>query len=225
MATWYIVKAVTVSGVKLLPGVLIDDSQIATATIVAAGGEVWPSSDGTVAAMAAVAQASHANKGTSEADLEGMMRSATEASMKAAALADEANIAALQGAKIVHTTIDIPLTTIQAQTSGVAFNIGAALPANAQLVKAPDLNVIATVTGGSIASCTATIQNTAESAGALFASKSVFSATGRFQQAGSNPYATRGGQQLQMTLTAGGDTLANATTGHLAVELFYAVLT
>jgi hypothetical protein len=41
---------------------------------------------------------------------------------------------------------------------------------------------------------------------------------------GSNPYPSRGGQQIQMTLTSTADTLANATAGVLAVNLFYIVL-
>lgn len=124
-----------------------------------------------------------------------------------------------QGA-VQHVQIDIPLATIIAQTSGTAFNIGAALPANARLLAA-EVDVVATVTGGTLSAVTSTIQNTGETAGAIQASHSVFAATGFFNTAGSNPYASRGTQQLQMTLTATGDTLAHATTGHLQVNLFY----
>lgn len=124
---------------------------------------------------------------------------------------------------LLHATIDIPLATIQAKTSGTAFNIGPALPSNARLVRS-DVNVVATVTGGSISAVTSTIQNTGETAGAIQASHSVFTATGTFDNIGSNPQPDRGGQQLQMTLTATGDTLANATTGHLQVNLYYTIL-
>lgn len=125
--------------------------------------------------------------------------------------------------EVQHVTIDIPLATIQAQTSGAAFNIGSALPTNAQLLDA-SINVIATVTGGSLSGVVATVQNTGETAGAILGSKTVFAATGRFETVGSNPYASRGGQQLQMTLTSTADTLAHATTGHIAVDLYYAVV-
>lgn len=135
----------------------------------------------------------------------------------------QTSVAAPIAAVLTHVTIAIPLATIQAKTSGTAFNIGSALPANAQLLGSA-INVTTTVTGGTISACTMTVQNTGETAGAIQASKSVFTATGRFNTAGSNPYQTRGAQQLQATLTATGDTLANATTGVLAVELFYAVL-
>lgn len=124
---------------------------------------------------------------------------------------------------LVHATVDIPLATIQAQASGVAFNVGAALPANARLL-AGEIKVIQALAGGTISAGHATLQNTGEAAGALLASTDVYSATGTFSLPGSNPTASRGGQQLQMTLTAVGDTLAHATGGHLEVDLFYIVL-
>jgi hypothetical protein len=120
-------------------------------------------------------------------------------------------------------TIDVPLATIQAQTSGVAFNLGAALPANAR-VSGTELNVIATVTGGTISACHSTVQGGTDAAGSLQGSTDVFTATGTFDTAGSDPYESRGGQQLKMTLTSVGDTLAHATTGHLSVDVFYAIV-
>lgn len=125
------------------------------------------------------------------------------------------------GNVVQHVPVDLPLVAIQALTSGVAANIGAALPANAQLMAA-QLNVIQTITGGTIAACHATVQNTAEAAGAVVSSKDVFTATGLFV-GGGNAFPTRGGQQLQITITAVGDTLANAATGHLQLDLFFTV--
>ena len=130
---------------------------------------------------------------------------------------------AQQPTELVHATIDIPLTTIQAKTSTTPFNIGSVLPTNCQLLST-ELNVIQTVTGGSISACHVTVANTSAAAGEIMASSDVFTATGLQNHVGSNPYQTRGGQQLQAILTTVGDTLANATAGHLAVSLFYAVL-
>lgn len=123
---------------------------------------------------------------------------------------------------VQHVSIDIPLATIQAKTSGAAFNVGNALPANARLLAA-EINVVATVTGGTISACSATVANTGETAGAILTTTDVFTATGLLRKVGTNPYLTRGGQQLQMVLTATGDTLAHATTGHLTLELYYTV--
>jgi len=131
--------------------------------------------------------------------------------------------------EIQHTTIDIPLATIQAATSGTAFNIGSALPANARLI-ATELDVLTALSGGSGASAHATIQNTGETAGAILASTTVFTGAASVNGSpgaavGSNPYVSRGGQQLQMTITGDGThALSTLTAGHLQVHLFYAVV-
>ena len=124
----------------------------------------------------------------------------------------------------LHAVIPVSLATIQAQTSGTAFNLGPALPANANILSY-DINVVTPLTGGGETGTTATVQNTGETAGALIASTQVTSGspTGRHLSAGSNPYAMRGGQQLQMTLTATGGTLAGLTAGSLTVDIFYTI--
>ncbi len=125
-------------------------------------------------------------------------------------------------------TIDVPLTAIQAATSGTAFNIGAVLPVGAFVI-GTDINVIQVIAGGTIASAVAKVQNTGETAGALLGGGSgvnVFTGVtpGLFATpVGSNPFGNRGGQQLQMTITTGTDTPNHATTGHLAVDLFIAI--
>lgn len=127
---------------------------------------------------------------------------------------------------VTHVTIDIPLATIQAKTSGVAFNVGSALPTNARLIRS-QINVLAAITGGSISAAKAKLQGTG-TAGELVggsAGVDVFAGTAVFTDvaSGTNLDVNRGGQQLQMTLTTTGDTLANATTGHLSVDIEYVV--
>lgn len=130
---------------------------------------------------------------------------------------------------VLHATIDVPLTAINAATSGTAFNIGPALPSNAVIVSS-DINLIQVIAGGSVGtSVVAKVQNNAgETAGSLLGGAgglNVFTGAtlGLYAATGSNPYAKRGGQQLQMTITAGAGTLASATTGHLAVDLYYTI--
>ena len=130
---------------------------------------------------------------------------------------------AQQPSEISRDTIAIPLSTIQAQTSGAAFAIGSVLPTNARVLGI-ELVVTTTVTGGTISAVHATVQGGTDAAGSLIASSDVFSATGTFAAVGSNPYPSRGGQQLYMTLTSVADTLADATTGVLAVNVFYAIV-
>lgn len=132
---------------------------------------------------------------------------------------------------VLHATIDVPLATIAAQTSGTAFNIGpGVLPANAAIV-ASDINVVQLIAGGSIATHVyVQVQNSSgDSAGALLGGSTglnVFTgqSTGLQVATGSNPYAQRGGQQLQMTITTGSGALSGATAGHLQVNLFYTIL-
>lgn len=134
-----------------------------------------------------------------------------------------------QEGSLQHLVIDVPLATIQAATSGTAFNVGAVLPANVR-VMAADINVIQVVAGGSIAtSAVAKVQNTGETAGSLAGGSggaNVFTGAtlGPAPVTGSNPYPSRGGQQLQMTITTGAGALSGATTGHLAVDIFYVEL-
>jgi len=49
-----------------------------------------------------------------------------------------------QSGAVQRVTTDIPLGTITAQTSGTAFNVGGALPANARVLAA-EINVISEV--------------------------------------------------------------------------------
>jgi hypothetical protein len=225
MATWYLLNTVTLGAAtpamppvgpntKFLPGHLIDDTQIASSVITAAGGILWPSADTTVAAAALVAQKFHNQRADNEAKLESIMLTAALASLRTGS----GGI----GSIMQKVTMDVPLATLKAKTSTTAFNIGSPLPANARLF-AVDINVIQALTGtGPLTAATATVQNTGETAGALIASQDIFTATGVFSPAGSNPdFTSRGGQQLQMTVTTTGGTMAALTAGHVAVDAYY----
>jgi len=209
MSSMYLINSVVASlgsGTQTVrSGELITDSGV-QASLQAAGGVLASASDPVVAAAAAIVSTLRANKGQSEDLCDKIMLAAFSSSAT--------------GLAVQRLTIDIPLATIQAQTSGAAFNVGAVLPANARVVDS-EINVLATITGGTIASAHATLQGGTDAAGSLIASSDVFTATGTFSPIGSNPYPTRGGQQLKMTLTTTGDTLAHATTGHLSVDIFY----
>ena len=130
---------------------------------------------------------------------------------------------AQQPSELVRYNVPLNLAAIQALTSGTAFNLGVALPTNARLIK-HEIDVVTQVTGGSLSQVHMTLQGGSDSAGSIQGSTDVFTAAGYFAVAGSNDYATRGGQQIKATLTAVGDTLANATAGSLSVNLYYSVL-
>lgn len=193
-------------------GTLVTDSTV-IAAVEDAGGVLASSTDATIIAAAAVVTKMRA-------------RSQNEDLIDKIMLA--AYCSSLAGAAVQHVNIDVPLATIQAETSGTPFNIGAALPANAKLINAK-LNVLATITGGTITACKAKVQGGADTDGSIIggaAGVDVFTAANVSfgESTGSDPYVDRSGQQLKMTITATGDTLAHATTGHLSVDVFYAVL-
>jgi len=197
---------------KVLAGTLLTDSSVITA-VQGAGGVVGSSTDPVLVAAAAVVV---------------KMRSRAQNEDYLNAIMMAAYLQSLNGSSMQHVKIDVPLATIQAQTSGTPFNVGAALPANARLLRA-ELNVLAPITGGTITACKAFLEsNASDAAGALIggaAGSDVFTATTIFtDDTGSEPYVSRGGQQLALKITATGDTLAHATTGHLEIDLFYSVL-
>lgn len=128
---------------------------------------------------------------------------------------------------VQRITTDIPLTTIQAQTSGVAFNVGSALPANARLLGA-EINVITPLSGGSASTAEASLQGGTDAAGSIIAASAgnVFTGAGAVVATpGTNPYQSRGGQQIKMTITGDGThALSTLTAGHLSVDLFVSVV-
>lgn len=125
---------------------------------------------------------------------------------------------------IQRLAIPITLAMIQAQTSGSAFNIGKVLPTNARVMDC-EVAVTTPVSGGSLSGMTLKVQGSTDAAGALMGAQNVFTGCPAVGNTiGSNPYASRGGQQLQATLTASSDTLANATAGALIVNVFYAIV-
>ena len=126
--------------------------------------------------------------------------------------------------QMFHANIAFNLAAIQALTSGTAFNVGPVLPANTRLVDY-NINVPTPLSGGGATAVAITLQGGTDAAGSLIASSSVFTgALAVIATVGSNPYPSRGGQQLKATLTDTGGTLAGLTAGALSVDLFYTIV-
>lgn len=130
---------------------------------------------------------------------------------------------------VLHANIPVSLATIQAGASGTAFNIGPVLPGNARVL-ATGINVATPLSGGGATAVTASLATSADAAfptnpkGTLIAATTVF--TGAFTPIavpGSNPYQSRGGQQLQMTITVTTGTQPGLTAGVLSVDVFYTI--
>lgn len=211
MSQWYLLNKVTIGSRIVNPGTFYDDAVTSTASVLSAGGVLWPASDTTVATAAKSVQNAHQKRGMNAEEMERLMF-----------------VAALSGTRLGAATqkmvVDIPLTTIQAQTSGTAFNVGAALPANARLISA-EIDVVTPISGGTLSAVTAALQGGSDAAGSILGAVSVFTgAAASNSKPGSNPYPNRGGQQLKMTLTTTGDTCANAAAGHLSLVVFYEIV-
>lgn len=120
---------------------------------------------------------------------------------------------------ILKAAIPLSLAYIQTLTSGTAFALGPVMPANAKLL---DAEVINKVGFGTITTLTASLQGGSDSAGTILAAETVYSVGVINATPGTNPYQTRGGQQIYCTLT-GGAALSTATLGSLLVNLYYTI--
>jgi hypothetical protein len=101
------------------------------------------------------------------------------------------------------------------------INVGAALPANARVLGA-EIQGVTPFTGAGLVSALCTMQGGADAAGTLVAA---FAATAAgFGVPGSKPYASRGAQQITLTVTLVGINLSALTAGAITARAFYAIL-
>jgi len=204
--------------VELKAGTLVTDP-VAVAGVAAAGGVLAP---GSTAILAAVAICNKLRGSASQAG-RGQNEDACDNVMMAAFTAD---VVSEQG--IQRQTVTFALAALQALTSGTPFNLGPALPANARLLQA-ELLVNTALAGNT--SDTVTVQaSTGDSAGAIIGATpinvftgGVTNATSNGRGAGSDPYMSRGGQQIQATIT-GGSALSGLSAGSLTFNLYYQVI-
>jgi hypothetical protein len=194
-------------GVRLIQaGSTISDAGVQAAYL-SAGGVLVPATDAVLGPQAAIVQKARA-RGANEDTCSRMML---------AALGNAAYTGAVQGA-VQRQSLAQNLAAIKALTSGTAFNIGAALPTNAQLV-----GVQASwteITGGALSAVSYRV-------GDATTDNNVLGATdvwGSLGPASASLAQARGGVQIKGKLTATGDTLANATAGQLTTSLLYVIL-
>jgi hypothetical protein len=125
---------------------------------------------------------------------------------------------------ILHATIAIPLATIQAQTTTVAFNIGPVMPASARLIDA-QINVLTALSGGGLSAATMSLSGGTDAVTSIIGATNVFTGAPTPGAAvGTNPYPGRGGQQLKATITSTGAALSAITAGVLSVDVFYSIV-
>lgn len=135
----------------------------------------------------------------------------------------DTTIAAIAGV-VLRQSSTISLANLQGAGSVTAstFNIGAALPANARLI-AGEVSVTQALNGAGIVTAVTTVQGSGETAGNIVASADSLT-TGLKASVGSNPYLTRGAQQITATITIVGLNLSALTAGSVTVNLFYTIV-
>lgn len=219
MAQWFLLNTTTAvpSGTvpagnpqKLLGGQLLDDTKTSLAPWQAGGGIFWPSSDPVVAAAALVAQKISASKGGNEDACDKVMLAGALNSLLTGSPPSQAGAVKTQ-------TLSLTLAQIKALTSGTAFNVGPALPTNAQLFGA--YVTWTEITGGGL-SAVHLIIGDATTNNSILTSTDVFGALGPANQAA---FQNRSSSQIQATLTAVGAALSAATAGALSITLYYSI--
>lgn len=136
MAKFWMINSVSVAGTLFQAGSDVDDALDPYASIVAAGGFLYPQGDPTVDAAAAVALNAHKNRGANETELAQIMSTAVDQVQKAAAATTDAALAA-DAATLQAGTV--------ALTSGVSPAIAATITASSKIV-----GFLKTPSGGSL---------------------------------------------------------------------------
>lgn len=122
--------------------------------------------------------------------------------------------------------IDVPLATLQGETSGTPFGIFTyAVPPTGfqQSLLRSEINVVQALAAAGLAATHVELGNAANNA-AFVASTDINGATGLFATPGSNPTISPDGN-IELTVTLGGATMAALTAGHIQVNLYFAETT
>jgi hypothetical protein len=121
--------------------------------------------------------------------------------------------------------VELTLATLQAAgvTSTATFSIGAPFVANTRYVNS-EIQVVQALAGTLLVSATGSLQTNSDAApGTLVAASSLTTIT-TLATPGTNPYPSRGGQQLTLRIVLVGSTFNSLSAGDLFVRAFYAVI-
>ena len=140
--------------------------------------------------------------------------------------ADKAKLNALPAAGFIQIgSQDITLAQLQA-AGGVlvaTFNVGAPLPANTRLL-AIEVQVNQALTALGLTAALESFQGVGDAVGSLGVGLALLTAGVKGAVGATNPYFSRGGQQLQTTITLTGALFSALTTGNLTIRYLYTVL-
>jgi hypothetical protein len=245
MSTWYLLNETIVDGaqgqgpVRFFPGQYIDDTQIPTAGILAAGGILWPSSDTVVAAAAALVMTLK-NRGQGQsAKLSDMMFASAFYSLaggSGGALEGPSGVSGSAFGPIAATVAtaiskkELTLGFAQLTTVGLSqsFNVGTALPANSRILST-ECRLTSAFSGGAIASMKMNVGISGRTTD-IFDALDILTSAGNFSSTqastgGVDPFAFyASSSQLVATVTATGADVNAATAGALVLDVLYTVL-
>lgn len=115
MAQFYLINSIIFAGLRHMPGELVDSNSANTTAMTAAGALLWPASNTTIAAAAAIAQNALKNRGANETELAAIMNAAVEQVQ----LTNDANnvtsagtVTLVAGTKTVNTGITITASSV-----------------------------------------------------------------------------------------------------------------
>jgi len=245
MSTWYLMNEVTADGpqgqgpIVHRPGEYIDDTQIPTAAMLAAGAVLWPSSDTVVAAQAVLVNALKSRGQAQSEKLANMMFAAAFYSLAGGSGGALGGASGVSGstfgpiAATVATAIARKRLTLgfaQLTTVGLTqtFNVDTALPANSRILTA-ECRLATPFSGGNLASLTLGL-GIATRLTDLFSALDILTGAGNFSSTkastgGVDPFAFySAGGQLLATVTATGDNVNKASVGALVLDVLYTVL-
>lgn len=132
---------------------------------------------------------------------------------------------ACNAAIVKHASLSLNLAMLKAlgATTSASVSFAAALPSDARVVGS-EIVVVTTLAGSGLTTAVATLEATTDTAGALVNDADLTNTGGTILAGGNNPYASRGGQTLQLTFTLAGCNLADLTAGAVTANVFYNVL-
>lgn len=125
---------------------------------------------------------------------------------------------------LARSFVNVTLANLQAKGAVLTatFNVGSVLPANARVLGS-DVIITQAFAATGLGTALISIEATADSAGSLVVGASGLT-TGTKAPPGTNPYMSRGGQQITCTVTTTVANLNALTAGAFTATILYAVV-
>lgn len=134
-------------------------------------------------------------------------------------LAGGAFVEQFGGVRMLEASFNTNALKLAGATPVANFNIGNSLPNGARVLRS-EIEVKQALSASGLTNAASGMQAVSEPANSLVAGGDIM-AVGFIASPGSNPYVSRGGQQLQITVKLTGANLNNLTAGSLKARVWY----